>query len=381
MVHLVKSYYKSTNFCVITPYDAQRAAIETGLKNASLPWDSVYNLDSFQGSSVVSMYLERKLPYVELMVGLGNEADYVLVSVVRSSKPGFLVSLQRMNVLLTRCRKGLVIATSRGFLASGGHGTLLGLLVRYWESVHKGVDWIDWRDIASGTANLPGAPSRPRRAADRMVPFSVPGTAYTVSYGTDPFLRSNVAASQLSTNGAAFQYPDLEDQNHFPALSERKWPILPGSWTAREMPPFSAPKAAQYNGSIRPRATYNSASYVHAVAGDQSTWGTPSSISTNILMPKNVGATSTSYTRERIMQSIPRNGNGKTSTHGYHRHSFLSHNSTTAKKAEKKTKAKTTHKPVATAQATLHSKYPAAETAQPFNRPLGNFIRSVVVYS
>ena len=53
MVHLVQTYYKSTNFCVITPYDAQRAAIETGLKNAGLPWDSVYNLDSFQGSSVV----------------------------------------------------------------------------------------------------------------------------------------------------------------------------------------------------------------------------------------------------------------------------------------------------------------------------------------
>lgn len=52
MVHLVQTYYKSTNFCVISPYDAQRAAIEKGLQNAKLPWDSVYNVDSFQGSSV-----------------------------------------------------------------------------------------------------------------------------------------------------------------------------------------------------------------------------------------------------------------------------------------------------------------------------------------
>jgi len=54
MMHLVRSYYKSKNFCVITPYDAQRAAIETGLKSADLPWDSVYNVDSFQGLSIVS---------------------------------------------------------------------------------------------------------------------------------------------------------------------------------------------------------------------------------------------------------------------------------------------------------------------------------------
>jgi superfamily I DNA and/or RNA helicase len=69
MVHLVQTYYKSTNFCVITPYDAQRAAIETGLKNADLPWDSVYNLDSFQGSSVVSTSMKKKLPYAQRVAG------------------------------------------------------------------------------------------------------------------------------------------------------------------------------------------------------------------------------------------------------------------------------------------------------------------------
>jgi len=57
MMHLVRSYYKSKNFCVITPYDAQRAAIETGLKNADLPWDSVYNVDSFQGLSTLYVNL------------------------------------------------------------------------------------------------------------------------------------------------------------------------------------------------------------------------------------------------------------------------------------------------------------------------------------
>ena len=73
--------------------------------------------------------MRNKLPYAQLLVDLGNEADYVLVSVVRSSKPGFLVSLQRMNLLLTRCRKGLVIVTSRSFIASGGQAWTIGAIL------------------------------------------------------------------------------------------------------------------------------------------------------------------------------------------------------------------------------------------------------------
>lgn len=51
MVHLVQKYYKDKDFCIITPYDAQRAAIERQLKDDGLPWERVFNVDSFQGSS------------------------------------------------------------------------------------------------------------------------------------------------------------------------------------------------------------------------------------------------------------------------------------------------------------------------------------------
>jgi hypothetical protein len=49
VVHLVKYYYRRLEFCVITPYDAQRAAIQIGLQAENLPCDTVYNVDSFQG--------------------------------------------------------------------------------------------------------------------------------------------------------------------------------------------------------------------------------------------------------------------------------------------------------------------------------------------
>jgi len=49
VIHLVKHYYRKLEFCVITPYDAQRAEIHRQLEAENLPCDTVYNVDSFQG--------------------------------------------------------------------------------------------------------------------------------------------------------------------------------------------------------------------------------------------------------------------------------------------------------------------------------------------
>lgn len=48
-MNVVKNYYKSMDLCIITPYDGQRAVIVGALKAENLPWDCVYNVDSFQG--------------------------------------------------------------------------------------------------------------------------------------------------------------------------------------------------------------------------------------------------------------------------------------------------------------------------------------------
>ncbi|KAJ3882090.1 AAA domain-containing protein, partial [Lentinula edodes] len=98
------------DFCVITPYDAQRAAIEKQLKQENIPWEKVFNVDSFQG----------------------NEAEYVVLSVVRSAHVGFLHSPQRMNVMLTRCRRGMVIVSSQSFLEGVARDTLVGKISAYW---------------------------------------------------------------------------------------------------------------------------------------------------------------------------------------------------------------------------------------------------------
>ncbi|KAH9956267.1 P-loop containing nucleoside triphosphate hydrolase protein, partial [Russula dissimulans] len=127
MVVRVAKRYKQhhLNFCVITFYDPQRAAIMRAFEDADMSTGCVFNVDSFQG----------------------NEADYVILSSVRTEHAGFLKSQPRMNVALTRCRKGLVVVTHRAFLLGLGKNTLLGQLCTAWSS-HRGNDvWIDWKDM------------------------------------------------------------------------------------------------------------------------------------------------------------------------------------------------------------------------------------------
>ncbi|OAX33331.1 hypothetical protein K503DRAFT_700578, partial [Rhizopogon vinicolor AM-OR11-026] len=98
---------------IITPYDAQRNAIEQQLKSEELPWeDRCFNVDSFQGKQVHR-----------------NEEDHIIVSLVRSRGIGFLKNMRRTNVMLTRCKKSMIICTTHDFVTTGDAAdTLVGKL-------------------------------------------------------------------------------------------------------------------------------------------------------------------------------------------------------------------------------------------------------------
>jgi regulator of nonsense transcripts 1 len=112
-------------FKIITPYDGQRNAIEGALKAASLTWaNTVFNVDSFQG----------------------NEEDHIIVSIVRTSSPGFMKNQRRTNVMLSRCKRSMVILTHRGFLQRKSVAkTLVGQFAK--EHVPK-TGWVTLRDLA-----------------------------------------------------------------------------------------------------------------------------------------------------------------------------------------------------------------------------------------
>ena len=78
---------------------------------------------------------------------LGNEDDYIIISVVRSKELGFLKDLRRTNVMLTRCKKGMFICSSWKFLVEGkGAHSLVGIM-----AAKCGDDaWLSMDDIEAG---------------------------------------------------------------------------------------------------------------------------------------------------------------------------------------------------------------------------------------
>lgn len=160
IIHLVRNYYQTKNFCIITPYDAQRGKLQDALRRERLPWENVFNVDSFQGTMPSSPSLSLpKSGCVQFITG--NEADFVLISVVRTTGPGFMKSVNRVNVMLTRCKAGMVIVTNPGFLThSSVKKTLLGKLAMHWVKQNgKKETWRTWQEVASRKALLPALTS------------------------------------------------------------------------------------------------------------------------------------------------------------------------------------------------------------------------------
>lgn len=87
---------------------------------------------------------------------VGHESPIIIVSAVRTTSAGFLTSHNRMNVMLTRCKQGMVVVTQRAFLRNGGRDTLLGKLAEHWEKkIGEKNTWADAMEVADGRAKLP----------------------------------------------------------------------------------------------------------------------------------------------------------------------------------------------------------------------------------
>lgn len=65
---------------------------------------------------------------------------------MRSQALGFLKSLRRTNVMLTRCKRGMFICSSRAFLRGPGAKSLVGKLLK-----HVGEQgWLELSDLEAG---------------------------------------------------------------------------------------------------------------------------------------------------------------------------------------------------------------------------------------
>ncbi|KAL5510973.1 hypothetical protein ACEPAG_3692 [Sanghuangporus baumii] len=204
--HLVRHYYKGKDYCIITPYDAQRNLLHKTMEAAGLRYDNIYNVDSFQG----------------------NEADYIIVSVVRSTSPGFLNSRNRVNVMLTRCKVGMVIVTSRVFMQQGNvKGTLLGEMHQYWERNYSRQNtWCDWKAVAEGKAILPGSGNGARSKRDSQLVESFNSRPRTSIRASSPdTYRSNVNLAPIRTRVSSRPIPGTASY----VLSQKRAIILPAT--------------------------------------------------------------------------------------------------------------------------------------------------------
>ncbi|KAH9983329.1 AAA domain-containing protein, partial [Russula compacta] len=112
---------------IITPYDAQRSKLEKALQGEELNWhDKCFNVDSFQG----------------------NEDHVIIISVVRSKALGFLSSLRRTNVMLTRCQRSMYIVSSWAFLDGKGADSLVGRMAA--ELGQRPGAWLTLNDFENG---------------------------------------------------------------------------------------------------------------------------------------------------------------------------------------------------------------------------------------
>ncbi|KAE9405144.1 hypothetical protein BT96DRAFT_988692 [Gymnopus androsaceus JB14] len=119
----------SKSYRIVTPYDSQRNYIENSMKAEGLNWeDKVFNVDSFQG----------------------NEDNYIIVSIVRSMRIGFLSNLRRTNVMLTRFKRGMFIVTSKKFVTGPGEATLVGQLASHFEKEMGPEVWMNLKDMEEG---------------------------------------------------------------------------------------------------------------------------------------------------------------------------------------------------------------------------------------
>jgi hypothetical protein len=83
---------------------------------------------------------------VTLIWYTGNEEDHIIISVVRTRELGFLRSLRRTNVMLTRCKRGMYVCANRTFLEGKGKDSLVGAMA----SEFGNRAWISVQDVVEG---------------------------------------------------------------------------------------------------------------------------------------------------------------------------------------------------------------------------------------
>lgn len=141
---------RKVQFRVLTAYDAQRNEIETRLRKEELSGSGnvVFNIDAFQGqeTDIVIASLVRD------GTGICQTSSDLNNSQRKQGTVGFLNNQRRTNVLLTRCKRLLIVVSSKRFVTGAANETLIGKLESKARSTTSaGQDiWMSEDDVTNG---------------------------------------------------------------------------------------------------------------------------------------------------------------------------------------------------------------------------------------
>jgi len=144
-----------------------------------------------------------------------------------------------MNVALTRCKKGMIVVTHKGFLERAGWSTLLGQLSRAWSQ--RSNAWIDWKAMLSNDSKLPGLPAPPSRTP-----------SHALSPPASPLFRQSPSPSEFDEESSPGTTPRMMVRGRSEVEVEAPWrrtagPLPPsagepsGSWRRTASPPSALP--------------------------------------------------------------------------------------------------------------------------------------------
>ena len=123
-------------------------------------WNGVINVSTSMRSKVCFLWM-IKVCYI-FNCFTGNEEDFIIISIVRTLKLGFLKDLRRTNVMLSRCKKGMFIVSKPHFLTEIAKDSLIGQFVNKvvnptWLTLEDvcGNEFLgEWALIGQGGSNI-----------------------------------------------------------------------------------------------------------------------------------------------------------------------------------------------------------------------------------
>jgi len=144
-------------FKIVTPFEAQRNAIEESLRASGLAWQDIcHTVETIQGARK-SLHYEQAIHCIIIIFFLpsfvGADSPYIVFTVAQTYSPGFLNDFGSTVTAITRFSEGMVVISNKRFLMEDPVATksLLADMARVFTESDA---WIDLTALTESTISI-----------------------------------------------------------------------------------------------------------------------------------------------------------------------------------------------------------------------------------